>query len=250
MALSKEELQLQIDILTSRTDNNDGMKYSKLPGVNKGLNPEFFTGNNTRVVNAINKLATEVKALENAVIDMINKTNGVMLDVNSEENKAIWEETKTLMREETIIEGIRAILEGESQDRIFDIHKDDEGKVLQITINEDGRPVVRPVEISMDIFPDYKPPEEKITTAYDVVYLNRDVPNVDNVGEAIDHILDQMKNIDFEISWDDIKDKPSVGNKLELKDDALSLISEEDAILSSVPLMTEEDIYDLMNTLK
>ena len=250
MALSKEELQLQIDILTSRTDNNDGMKYSKLPGVNKGLNPEFFTGNNTRVVNAINKLATEVKALENAVYDMINKTNGVLLDVNSEQNQETWEETKRLMREETIIEGIRSILEGKSQDRIFDIEEEDEGKVLTIVIDDDGNPVVRPVEISMDIFPDYKPPEEKITTAYDVVYLNRDIPGVENVGEAIDHILDQMKNIDFEISWDDIKDKPSVGNKLELKDDALTLVSDEDAILSSVPLMNDEDIYDLVNTLK
>jgi hypothetical protein len=253
MALSNEELKLQIDILTSRTDDNDGMKYSKLPGINKGLNPDFFTGNNTRIVNAINKLAQDVAAMQTAVIDMINKTNGVILDVNSVENQEVWKETKRLMREDTIIEGIRAILEGRSQDRIFDLSEDDEGKILTVVIDDDGKPVVRPVEFNVDVLPDEKPekPEEPvITSAYEVVYLNGELPGVETVGSAIDHILDQMKNIDFEISWDDIQNKPSIGNKLELNEDSLSLVSEENAILSSVPLMNDEDVYDLVNTLK
>ena len=255
MALSKEELQQQINVLTTRTDDNDGMKYSKLPGINKGLNPDFFTGNNTRIVNAINKLAQDVAAMQIAVIDMINKTNGVILDVNSVENKEVWEETKKLMREDTIIEGIRSILEGRSQDRIFDLDEEDAGKILTVVLDDDGKPVIKPIDFNVEFpeGPDKEEPEEpeepEIISAYTVTYLNAENPEITNVGEAIDHILTQMQNIDFEISWDDIKDKPSIGSKLELDEDSLSLMSEEDAEISSVPLMTDDDIYDLVNSL-
>jgi hypothetical protein len=262
MALSKEELQLQIDILTSRTDDNDGMKYSKLPGINKGLNPDFFTGNNTRIVNAINKLAQDVAAMQTAVIDMINKTNGVILDVNSVENQEIWKETKRLMGEDTIIEGIRAILEGKSQDRIFDLDEEDEGKILTVVIDDAGNPIIKPIDLDIAL-PEPEPERPEITSAYQITYLNGDHPEITNVGDAIDHIMDGMtgvgesidqimeklNNVDFEITWDDIKDKPSIGTKLELDDDSLALLSEEDAELSVVPLMSDDDIYDLVNSL-
>ena len=250
MALSKEELQQQINILTTRTDDNDGMKYSKLPGINKGLNPDYFTGNNTRIVNAINKLAQDVAAMQTAVIDMINKTNGVILDVNSVENKEVWEETKRLMREDTIIEGIRAILEGRSQDRIFDLDEEDAGKILTVVIDDDGNPIIKPIDFNIELPDDDKPEEPEIISAYTVTYLDADNPEITTVGEAIDHIMSQLKNIDFEISWDDVKDKPSIGSRLELDEDSLSLISEEDVELSSVPLMSDEDILDLVTSLK
>ena len=114
-------------ILATRTDDNKEMKFNKMPGINKGLNPDFFTGNNTKIVNAINKLASEVNALETAVVDMINKTNSVLMDVNSIENQEVWEETKRLMGEDTIIEGIRALLDGKMQDKILNIDEEDEG---------------------------------------------------------------------------------------------------------------------------
>ena len=85
--MTEEELKLQMDILTSKISDNPNMTYKTNAVLNKGLNPDFFTGNNTRIVNAINKLAQDVAAMQIAVIDMINKTNGVILDVNSVENK-------------------------------------------------------------------------------------------------------------------------------------------------------------------
>ena len=69
MAMTDEELLLQMNILTTATENNENMKYRANAALNKGLNPEFFTGNNTKIVNAINKLASEVNALETAVVE-------------------------------------------------------------------------------------------------------------------------------------------------------------------------------------
>ena len=276
MALSKEELQQQINILTTRTDDNDGMKYSKLPGINKGLNPDFFTGKNTRIVNAINKLAQDVAAMQTAVIDMINKTNGVIMDVNSVENQEVWEETKRLMGEDTIIEGIRAILDGKLQEKILQFDEDDAGKILTIVSDDAGNPVIKPVELEL---PD-KEEEEKpegVISAYTITYLHEDHPEITNVGAAIDHVMDNvddlkedidnvkddmeaikgsidnilenMTKIDFEISWDDIKDKPAIGSKLALDEDSLMLMTNEEAEVSSVPLMTDDDIFDLVNSL-
>lgn len=247
MALSNEELLQQVNMLATRTDDNKEMKFNKMPGINKGLNPDFFTGNNTKIVNAINKLASEVNALETAVVDMINKTNSVLMDVNSIENQEVWEETKRLMGEDTIIEGIRALLDGKMQDKVLNIDEEDEGKVLTVVIDDAGNPVVKPVDMG-DIGTGGGSVEDVIS-AYTVTYLNGDHPEMTNVGQAIDHIMDTIANFDFEVTWKDIKNKPKIGNKLELDEDSLNLLSNKDVELSAVPLMTDDDIFDLINDL-
>lgn len=251
MALSNEELLQQVNILATRTDDNKEMKYNKMPGINKGLNPDFFTGNNTKIVNAINKLATEVNALETAVVDMINKTNSVLMDVNSIENQEVWEETKKLMGEDTIIEGIRALLDGKMQDKVLGFDEEDEGKVLTIAIDDAGNPVVKPVDMG-DIGTgggNGGGTVEDVISAYTVTYLNGDHPEMTNVGQAIDHIMDTIANLDVEVKWGDIKNKPKIGNKLEMDDDSLNLLSNKNEELSAVPLMTDDDIFDLINDL-
>lgn len=252
MALSNEELLQQVNMLATRTDDNKEMKFNKMPGINKGLNPEFFTGNNTKIVNAINKLATEVNALETAVVDMINKTNSVLMDVNSIENQEVWEETKRLMGEDTIIEGIRALLDGKMQDKVLNIDEEDEGKVLTVVIDDAGNPVVKPVDMG-DIGTgggnNGGGNVEDVISAYTVTYLNGEHPEMTNVGQAIDHIMDTIANFDFEVTWKDIKNKPKIGNKLELDEDSLNLLSNKDVELSAVPLMTDDDIFDLINDL-
>ena len=247
MALSNEELLQQVNMLATRTDDNKEMKFNKMPGINKGLNPDFFTGNNTKIANAINKLASEVNALETAVVDMINKTNSVLMDVNSIENQEVWEETKRLMGEDTIIEGIRALLDGKMQDKVLNIDEEDEGKVLTVVIDDAGNPVVKPVDMG-DIGTGGGSVEDVIS-AYTVTYLNGDHPEMTNVGQAIDHIMDTIANFDFEVTWKDIKNKPKIGNKLELDEDSLNLLSNKDVELSAVPLMTDDDIFDLINDL-
>mgnify|MGYP003296124153 CR=1 FL=1 len=48
MALTTEELLLQMQILTEKTDEstNPNMIYKKSKALNKGLNPEYYSGNN------------------------------------------------------------------------------------------------------------------------------------------------------------------------------------------------------------
>ena len=115
MAMSDEELLLQMNILASKTEDNPNMVYKANATLNKGLNPEYFTGNNTKIVNAINHLAeTSVKIsdLSEAVADKVNE---LLLDTSSDANKAIWDNVKELMEMDTIIEGIQRILEGKQQ---------------------------------------------------------------------------------------------------------------------------------------
>ena len=80
MALSEEAILQQINVLTTKTAENAEMIYKSIPALNKGLNPAYFTGNDTKIVNAINKIAAEVNALNTAVVDMINKVNKIFKD--------------------------------------------------------------------------------------------------------------------------------------------------------------------------
>ena len=46
MALSEEQIKQQIDVLTTKTSENPEMVYKAIAALNKGLNPEYFSGNN------------------------------------------------------------------------------------------------------------------------------------------------------------------------------------------------------------
>ena len=97
MAMTEEELKMQLDILTTKTEDNPDMVYKANAMLNQGLNPEYFTGNNTKIVNAINLLAEEsVKTSEVAQL-VAEKVNEILLDTSSDENKLIWENLKDLM---------------------------------------------------------------------------------------------------------------------------------------------------------
>ena len=174
MALSEEQIKQQIDVLTAKTSENPEMVYKVTAALNKGLNPAYFSGNNSKIVNAINKLDAELNMLNKAVRDMIDNTNDILLDVKGEETKDIWEATKQLMGEDTIIECIKAILEGRKVEEILNLHPADEGKLLSVEKNDKtGALEVKPVSI------------DSLTVevgAYDVAYLNRDFEKINSVG--------------------------------------------------------------------
>jgi F-type H+-transporting ATPase subunit gamma len=131
------------------------------------------------------------------------------------------------------------------------VDEEDEGKVLTIAIDDAGNPVVKPVDMG-DVGTgggNGGGSVEDVISAYTVTYLNGDHPEMTNVGQAIDHIMDTIKNLDFEVKWSDIKNKPKIGTKLELDEDSLNLLSNKDVELSTVPLMTDDDIFDLINDL-
>ena len=235
MAMSDEELLLQMNILASKTGDNPNMAYKANATLNKGLNPEYFTGNNTKIVNAINHLAeTSVKIsdLSEAVADKVNE---LLLDTSSDANKAIWDNVKELMEMDTIIGGIQRILEGKQQDKVLGITPDDVGKILSVAQAEDGEMMVKAID--------------NILNAGQMEYTHEEHPEVQTVEGALDKLFELQNNKLDEVTWDMIMNKPAIPTGLELTDNAL-VMNDEDGEMSSVPLMTNEDVDELLNELE
>ena len=108
MALTDEEKVLQAGILAEKTDEatNPNMTYSSMVTSNKGLNPAYFTGNNTKIVNAINSTYKQTQIAMTTVNSFGNKINGVLLDIGTTDGLAKLEQLRTDMGHQTLIEGL------------------------------------------------------------------------------------------------------------------------------------------------
>ena len=188
MALSAEELKaLQAEILATRTDKNPLMIFKKNATINKGLNPDYFTGQYTKTVNALNKLADEASKSSKATSDFMDKINTIMLDVSNEDNKRVFENVQQLMGAPTIIEGLQNILEGNTQEQILDLKKDDIGKFLTVGESEKGELIVKAIDL--------------ILNADDILYTNESVPEVSNVKETLDYVVEEIQS---PLEWEDV----------------------------------------------
>lgn len=234
MAMSEEELKRQLDILTEKTENNPDMVYRSSAALNKGLNPEYFTGNNTKIVNAINWLAeNNVQTSELAEI-VANKVNEILLDTSIDANNDIWKNVKELMEMDTIIEGIQRILEGKQQDKVLGITPDDIGKILSVAQAEDGEMMVKAID--------------NILNAGQMEYTHEEYPEVQTVEGALDKLFEMQGQSLTEINWDMIMNKPEIPTGLELTDESLVMMS-DNGEMSEVPLMTDEDVTNLLSEL-
>ena len=108
MALTDEEKVLQAGILAEKTDSttNPNMTYTTSVITNKGLNPEYFTGNNTKFVNAMNATYKQAQMAMTTVTSFGNKINGVLLDTGSTAGQAKLEQLRVDMGYQTLIEGL------------------------------------------------------------------------------------------------------------------------------------------------
>lgn len=253
--MTDEELMLQMNILTSKTESNPNMSYKSNATLNKGLNPEHFTGNSTKIVNAINDLAANIGNVVTVSQNVANKVNEILLDTSTTDNAAIWENVKDLMDKNTIIEGIEAILEGQQVDKVLGLDPANKGKVLSIDVDDKGKAILKAIEMAAS--------EPQDLTALNVSYTNSNVPTVKNVKTALDNIFTQLANGntggsgDFEggvivgdITWDMIVDRPQVPNKLQLVSNRLALVDEDGIILSSVSMMTDAEVDSLIEEMK
>ena len=235
MAMTDDELKLQMDILTSRTDQNPDMVYKTVASLNKGLNPEYFTGNNTKIVNAINFLAENSVMVSELSEAVANKVNELLLDTSSDANKLIWDNVKELMEMNTIIEGIQRILEGKQQDKILGITPDDIGKILSVSQAEDGEMMVKAID--------------NIIKPSQIEYKNETYPEINNVEDALNVLFIKQANMIDELIWDKIINKPEIPAALELTEEELRLLNDEGEEMSSVQLMTDEDILNIISNL-
>lgn len=100
-----EKLILQADILSTAISKNPNMIYKSSVLTNTGLNPNYFSENNTKIVNAINLSYSKGLTALNSVSALVDKTNSVIGNVEAEQ-KALWTQLKTDMNKSNIIEGL------------------------------------------------------------------------------------------------------------------------------------------------
>ena len=108
MALTDQEKVLQAGILAEKTDEatNPNMVYSTAGAANKGLNPAYFTGNNTKIVNAMNKTYKQAEMAMSTVGTFGNKLDDILLNTETGEGQAKLEQLRTDMGQQTLIEGL------------------------------------------------------------------------------------------------------------------------------------------------
>lgn len=244
--MTDEELMLQMNILASKTDSNPNMPYKANVTLNKGLNPAYFTGQSTKIVNAINDLASKVNNSTIVAQNVADKVNEILLDITTTDNAPIWANVKELMGKDTIIEGIESILEGVHADKILGLTPDDIDKVLSVGADENGNPVIKAID-------------QLVVGATDIKYFNDKAPSVSNIKAALDYLFNNMGSggdgglgggfIVGEITWDMIDDKPMIANKMTLEDDRLKLVDSEGTIMSSVQIMNDKDVETLLQEL-
>lgn len=193
MALTEEELKQQANVLATKTEDNPNMPYKANATLNKGLNPDYYSGQYTKIVNALNKLAEDTDKVKNASTDVIEKINYILLDTSNEDNNNLFNNVKELIGAPTIIEGIHNMLQGNTQEQLLNLKSDDIGKFLTVDQNDNGHLITKAIDLIID------------KNASDIAYSNEELSEVNNVNEALNFIVDDIKK---PIQWDEIKDIP------------------------------------------
>lgn len=193
MALTEEELKQQANVLATKTEDNPNMPYKANATLNKGLNPDYYSGQYTKIVNALNKLAEDTDKVKNASTDVIEKINYILLDTSSEDNNNLFNNVKELMGAPTIIEGIHNMLQGNTQEQLLNLKSDDIGKFLTVDQNDNGQLITKTIDLIID------------KNASDIAYSNEELSEINNVNEALNFIVDDIKK---PIQWDEIENIP------------------------------------------
>lgn len=114
-AKPNERKQVQYDVFTYRLDSttNDKLVYRASKLLNKGLNPNYFTGDNTKIVNILNDFYTVIDKTKSTVAEVYNVFNPVVLDTAVDSNKAILEAMRKATGKQTLVESVLALAKGE-----------------------------------------------------------------------------------------------------------------------------------------
>lgn len=254
MAMTDEELLLQMKILTEKTDSttNPSMVFKTSKMLNKGLNPEYYSGNNTKIVNILNDLfAADQKTTEVANV-VSNKINSILKDTDTSDGQAAWEKLQGAMGQATIIDGLNDLYEGKQAAKVLGLTADDIDKILTVGQDDQGNLVLKAVEQIAGGSTEVKVEE--------IAYENRYVSSINNVKGALDYVINAVVNdgiegglgggtIVGEITWDMIDDRPTeIADNLLLTDTHLEL-KDGDTVISSVPLAQDSEIDAIIDNL-
>lgn len=106
MPLSDRDKELQSKMLTSKTSENEKMIYNSVPVMNTALNPEFFPGSLSKIVNAINASYDRAETARKYGADVYKKFASIILDTSSSYGSSKFEEMIEKTGEDTLIEAI------------------------------------------------------------------------------------------------------------------------------------------------
>lgn len=114
-ATPDERKQIQYDVLTYKLDvgTNDKLIYRKSSFTNKGLNPDYFVSNGTKLVNILNDFCETINLTKQTVSEVYTKFNPVILDIGIPENQPILEAMRKATGKQTLIESVLALAKGE-----------------------------------------------------------------------------------------------------------------------------------------
>lgn len=239
MAMTEEELLLQMNILASKTSDNPNMTYKANKTLNKGLNPEYFSGNDSKIVNILNDMYSSIEVAGASALNAVNKINEIVVDTSSTDGMTSWEHLKSIMNRPTIVQGLIDLYDGLHIDMILGLNPEDTGKLLSIATDENGKAVLNAID-------------EIFITIESIEYENEKAPEVTNVKESLDYIFDHLNDnndiVSGSISWENIENKPNIPSALEISDDHLLLKDGENTI-SQVSLASSNDIDQILNNL-
>lgn len=245
MALTDEQLAIQLQVLTEKTSSNASMTYTKSARTNKALNPDKFSNYNSKIVNAINLLYDDSVITQADAATSTQILNDVLGSTAVPENKSEWNSVIEILHGispsyKNMINASKAILTGEAISQILQVSAADKGKLLSIDLDEENNVIIKTVTAGTGSGGD-------ITTldASNVTYTNTNVASLTNVKEAIDYMLNNNVS---EINWENIKNKPNFVDGLELTDNALLLKSGENSV-STVELISDNDITEIISGL-
>jgi hypothetical protein len=163
------------------------MVFKKNATLNKGLNPDYFSGQYTKIVNALNQLADSSNKANIAVTSFMDKMNDILLDTSNEDNSRVFEQLQLLMEAPTIIEGMQNMLQGNTQEQLLNLKQEDIGKFLTVGETEDNKLVLNAIDL--------------VLNAENIEYVNESLPEVHSVKEALDHTVEEIQS---PLEWEDV----------------------------------------------
>ncbi len=136
--LTSEELIQQAKLLSTKTNNatNPNMKYSTVPLRNTGLNPDYFSAVQSSIVNAMNLIYKKNSDVDKKVTTFGNKISDTVGDTSSGEIAEKFENLKTLMGSNTIIEGLEDLYKNKL------VVKDNLTETVKTIVGEQAKTIV------------------------------------------------------------------------------------------------------------
>ena len=134
---------VQYDVLTLKLDSSTNPKlvYKKSTATNKGLNPDYFSGFNTKLVNLLNKIAKDMITTQDTVKQVYDNYDPVVVNTSTTEGKVLLDQMRLATGKDTLVESVTALANGEIGGLAF-LNPDDSNDGFSIVYDADSQQFV------------------------------------------------------------------------------------------------------------